>query len=229
MSVQDSINYVKEHPVCGSNYMEYEQHAHTLVAEIERLRESIRNTTHGRKKIQSDVREMNEVRVRDNIKVGDEFFQVTDDEEELKWDRRISVKKAKELIDSDSAIRIPEAMFYGNNYYYIKLSTGHVAVFGISDRKNRSEEDGFFHTINIWIPQPEKKKYVKLGIVCQGKDRWGDRVRFDTNHYKGETNFTHYTSKYLQRAGVYKEYIQECLDIYRDMTNNPTFLKDVKL
>jgi hypothetical protein len=226
MSVQDSIEFVKEHPVCGSNYMEYEQHALNLVAEIERLKGIIKNTTHGRKKIESDFREESVVRERDIVKVDNQIFHVIT-EEDTKYfnsETHITIEKAQKMIDEGRAMRIPETMYYGGNYQYMQLSTGHIAVFGISDRKNRSEDDGFFHTINIWIPQPEKKKYVKLGIVCQGEDRWEDRIRYDTSHYKGESNFKHYLSKYLMKPGVYKEYIQEALGIYREITNNPTFL-----
>lgn len=227
MSIQESINFVKEHPVCGSNYMEYEKHATALADEVIRLKGIIKNTTHGRRKIESDVRPMEEVRDRDWIIMDGVSYHVTDKPDELSWERRIHINEAKSLITEGKALRVPNAMHYGGDYKYLKLSSGHVACF--SKHKVDKEDGSFFDTISIWIPQLDKGKYVKLGIVCQGNDRWGDRVRFDTNHYKGEDSFSHYTSKNLARAGMYKEYIVEALKIYRELTDNPNFLKDAKL
>jgi hypothetical protein len=227
MTIQESIDFVNERSISGSNYMDYEAHAKKLADEIVRLKGVINNTTHGRRKIESDVREEVDVRNRDWIMMNGERFHVTDDLEELTWERRIHIDNARLLIEKGKAMRIPDTMHYGDNYIYKKLSTGHLACFS----KHRLDKDdgSFFDTINIWIPQPDKGKYVQLGIVCQGKDRWGDRVRFNTNHYKGESSFTHYTSKNLARAGIYKDYVVEALKIYRELSDNSDFLKDVKI
>jgi hypothetical protein len=235
-SVVTSMTYIREADPMDSPEV-YKEHAIRLADEVERLRLMNAETTHHRRKPKQDAVIRSDIY---SVKEGENIFiipeeksrrVVADDEKYFESSHMIPISLANDMLDSKKAFRIPNHMNYGGaNYRLIDvLDETLVLYYSIKGL----DKDGSFHDhMSLWIPQPEesKKKYVKLTISMLGEDRWGDRIFMDTYHYKSDDNSweSSYHSRKLQKAGSYKPYVLEMLNVYREMTNRPDFLKKQK-
>jgi hypothetical protein len=230
-SIIGSMTYVREGKAIHNPEV-YEEHAKALADEVERLKDIIRNTTHGRKKPKEDMLIWDSiymVSTDDRIFIlgnedGKKIRRVTTVDDFYDPERQITYSDAMYLMERKEAFRIPTHMNYGGeNYAVIDNNVIHYSF-------NKLDDDGSFHDwMSMWIPQPDKKKYVQLSMSMLGQDRFGDRIFMDTYHYKSEESWqSPYTTKRLQRAGAYSPYVVKMLEFYRERTNRPDFLKKQK-
>jgi hypothetical protein len=224
MSIQESIDFIKDNPVAGNNYMEYEKHSKILADEVLRLKEVIRNTSHGRRVTKPDIRPLNDVREGSTIwmKEDNKFYSVVDDNYFIINDNHYyrTVAQATKLIEDGLAFRIPDAMRFGSANYYL-LEDGELMLISLG---GNWKDGSYIHSIYVWIPDPVKGKYTRFNITCGGREG-GKReyVDFSTAHLKTENSSSIYTSRYLYKAGQYQKYVNQALPIYRELTGNHTF------
>jgi len=224
MSIRESIEYVRNENV-ANNPNNYKNHAKILAEEVERLTSIIESKKNRYE--EDDI-------IRDDIFSAEfnDIIYIFKEEEKRIVKRNpedypsyyISMEKAKELLGKRKAVRIPPKM-YGDGKYCI-MNGG----FLVSYTLNKYDKgDNFIDSMCVWIPQPEKRKYILLSMRILGNDIYGDRIFLDasTSYYKSEKgNVGSYHTNNIYKTGIYKKFILKMLEIYRRVANRPNFLVD---